>query len=201
MMFPTCDLLLLSVFMIYYSILFLSVSIWTMSFSNLVWHVDLFWFKVHWYHCPVDFDHWHKVQVLFYHDLLTVRNWFSVSGSLASWNWCAHAPNTTQNRFSTQCISITDLQKKFVLRIFKILKMDELCIFHLSCWQPETSKWVCTLDPKQRINYARPKIYKIVEVMIWLLPRCFDNNYQSDVLILLIWISVIEVSGYTSNYH
>jgi hypothetical protein len=40
----------------------------------------------------------------------------------------------------------------------KSWKMDELCIFHLSCWKPETSKSVHALDPKQRINYAQPTI-------------------------------------------
>jgi hypothetical protein len=51
------------------------------------------------------------------------------------------------------------------------LKMDELCtcIFHLSCWQPETSKWVRTLDPKQIINYARP----------WALP-CWERVSSSE---------------------
>jgi hypothetical protein len=47
--------------------------------------------------------------------------------------------------------------------------MDELYIFHLSCWQPETSKWVCALDPKQTINYTRPKGLGFYRVWVWVI--------------------------------
>jgi hypothetical protein len=66
-----------------------------------------------------------------------VHSWVSASGPLASWNWCTRAPNTTQNIFSTQCISIADLTywytKSLCWEFSKSWKMDELCIFHLSC--------------------------------------------------------------------
>jgi hypothetical protein len=87
-----------------------------------------------------------------------VHNWFSDSGPLASWNWCACTPNTTQIDFQHSAFVLQIYTKSLCWEFSKSWKMDELCILHLSCWQPEASKWARALDRKQRINYARPNL-------------------------------------------
>jgi hypothetical protein len=65
----------------------------------------------------------------------------------------------------------------------KSWKMDEhICIFHLSsCWQPETSNWVCALDPKQRINYTRPNaVFRSDSyILSW--------DFLGGIWLLLLW--------------
>jgi hypothetical protein len=68
----------------------------------------------------------------------------SVSGPLTSWNyWCACAPNTTQNRFSTHYISIEDVD----------LQMYKVCVENFP-----NEKWmsyafsICHVDNQRRQN-------------------------------------------------
>jgi hypothetical protein len=61
-----------------------------------------------------------------------LHNWFSVSGPLTSWNWCTCAPNTTQNKI----FNTVHFYHRSTLKV--CVENFQLCIFHLSYWQPET---------------------------------------------------------------
>jgi hypothetical protein len=111
-----------------------------------------------------------------------MRNWFYVSGPLASWNWCTRTTNTKLifNTVHFDCLCIVDVCLKFVLRIFKILK--DRWVMHCVCLQAGRPKWVRAQDPKHRINYARPTFYHQIHYLEKnLYENCFLPSKLSPV--------------------